>query len=120
MLRRLAATAGRLGARLGLSLIWLLHFLPLAVLSRIGSAFGLLLYSLVLERRRVGRTNLRLCFPEWTEAERRRLLRRHFQAFGRAILERGILWWSSRERVMSVIRIEGLEHWQAVRDRPVI
>jgi KDO2-lipid IV(A) lauroyltransferase len=120
MLRRLTAAAGRLGARLALLLIWLLHFLPLAVLSRIGSGFGLLLYPLVLERRRVGRTNLRLCFPYLTEAERRRLLRRHFQAFGRAILERGILWWSSKERVMRVIRIEGLENWQAVRDRPVI
>ena len=120
MLRRLAGVAGRLGTRLALLLIWGLHFLPLAVLSRIGSAFGLLLYPLVFERRRVGRTNLRLCFPDWTESQRRRLLRRHFQAFGRAILERGILWWSSRKRVMRVIRIEGLEHWQAVQGRPVI
>jgi len=120
MLRRLGQAAGRLGTRLVLLLVWGLHFLPLAVLSRIGSGFGLLLYPLVFDRRRVGRTNLRLCFPDWTERERRRLLRRHFQAFGRAILERGILWWSSKERVMRVIRLEGLEHWQAVRHRPVI
>jgi KDO2-lipid IV(A) lauroyltransferase len=120
MLRRLGRAAGRLGTRLVLLLFWGLHFLPLAVLSRIGSGFGLLLYPLIFERRRVGRTNLRLCFPDWTESQRRRLLRRHFQAFGRAILERGILWWSSKERVMRVIRLEGLEHWQAVRDRPVI
>ena len=117
---RLAGAAGRLGMRLVLVVVWGLHFLPLAVLSRIGSGVGLLLYPLVWGRRRVGRTNLRLCFPDWTESERRRLLRRHFQAFGRAILERGILWWSSKERVMRVVRIEGLEHWQAVRDRPVI
>ena len=120
MLRRLARAAGLLGTRLTLSVIWLLHFLPLAVLSRIGSGFGLLLYLLIFGRRRVARTNLRLCFPEWTESQRRRLLRRHFQVFCRAVLERGILWWSSRERVMRVVRIEGLEHWQAVRDRPVI
>ena len=112
--------AGRLFTRVGLGIIWLLHVLPLAVLSRIGSALGYVLYFTVASRRRVGLTNLRLCFPDWSERERRRLLRRHFQAFGRAILERGILWWSSKSRVMRLIRFEGLEHWQAVRGRPVI
>jgi Kdo2-lipid IVA lauroyltransferase/acyltransferase len=106
--------------RVALAIIWLLHFLPLAMLAPVGRAFGLFSYAVAAERRRVGRINLRLCFPDWTEAERRRLLRRHFQAFGRAILERGVLWWSSRERILRVVRIEGLEHWTAVSDRPVI
>jgi KDO2-lipid IV(A) lauroyltransferase len=30
------------------------------------------------------------------------------------------LWWSSRARLQRLIRVEGLEHWQAVADRPVI
>jgi KDO2-lipid IV(A) lauroyltransferase len=106
--------------RIALALIWLLHFLPLAVLAPIGRALGLLAYVAAAERRRVGRTNLRLCFPDWSEAERRRLLRRHFQAFGRAVIERGILWWSSKQRILRIIRIEGLEHWQSVSQRPVI
>lgn len=106
--------------RLGLGLIWLLHFLPLGLLAQVGRAFGMLLYAVVPERRRIALTNLRLCFPDWPEARRRALVRRHFQAFGRSLLERGILWWSSRERVMRCVRIEGLEHWEAVRDRPVI
>ncbi len=106
--------------RIALGLIWLLHFLPLAGLAPLGRALGLLLYAAARERRRVGRTNLRLCFPEKSERERARLLRRHFQAFGRAVLERGIVWWSSRARVMRLVRIEGLEHWKAVEGRPVI
>jgi KDO2-lipid IV(A) lauroyltransferase len=61
-----------------------------------------------------------LCFPASSDAEREHLLRRHFQAFGRAILERSILWWSSKERIMRLVRVEGLQHWQAVQDRPVI
>ena len=120
MRRPLARALSRLGTWLLLRLIWLLHFLPLAVLAPIGRAFGLLLYVVTADRRRVGIVNLRLCFPGWTERERRRLLRRHFQAFARAILERGILWWSSKARVMRVIRIEGLHHWQSLGDRPVI
>jgi KDO2-lipid IV(A) lauroyltransferase len=106
--------------RLGLALIWLLHFLPLRLLALAGRGFGMLLYVLARERRRVTLTNLRLCFPQWSEVERIRIARRHFQAFGRSLLEHGILWWSSRERVLGLIRIEGLAHWQAAAGRPVI
>ncbi len=35
--------------RFGLAVIWLLHFLPLAVLAPIGRSVGLLLYALALE-----------------------------------------------------------------------
>jgi KDO2-lipid IV(A) lauroyltransferase len=106
--------------RLALGFVWLLHFLPLALLAPIGRGFGLLLHAVARERRRVARINLRLCFPEKSEAEIRKLLRGHFQAFGRAVLERGIVWWSSKERVMRIIRFEGLEHWEKLRGQPVI
>jgi KDO2-lipid IV(A) lauroyltransferase len=106
--------------RFALFLLWLLHFLPLPVLAPLGRGLGLLIYALVHERRKVALTNLRLCFPAWSETERRRLARRHFQAFGRSFLEHGILWWGSKKRLQRLIRIEGLEHWQAVADRPVI
>ena len=106
--------------RLGLGLIWLLHFLPLALLSRAGSALGLLLYALARARRQVVLTNLRLCFPDLSAAARRELARRHFRAFGRSVLEHGILWWSSKGRIQRIVRVEGLEHWQSVADKPVI
>jgi Kdo2-lipid IVA lauroyltransferase/acyltransferase len=106
--------------RLGLAIVWLLHLLPLALIAPCGRALGLLLYPLARERRRVVLTNLRLCFPHLSDAERRALARRHFQAFARSVLEHGIVWWSSRQRVMDLVQIEGLEHWEAVRDRPVI
>ena len=106
--------------RIALGVIWLLHFLPLALLAPIGRAFGLLLYAVAGDRRRVARTNLALCFPDWSDAQRSRVVRGHFQAFGRAVLERGILWWSSRERIVRIVRMEGLENWEAVRGRPTI
>ena len=106
--------------RLGLAFVWLLHLLPLSLLAPVGRGFGMLLYGLAFERRRVTLTNLRLCFPELSEAGRVALARRHFQAFGRSFLEHGILWWSSKARVQKLVHIEGLEHWRAVADRPVI
>jgi len=106
--------------RFGLAVIWLLHFLPLGLLAQIGRAFGMALYLLARERRHVAQTNLGLCFPDWDAAERSHIARRHFQAFGRSVLEHGILWWSSKARVQRMVRIEGVGHWQAVADRPVI
>jgi KDO2-lipid IV(A) lauroyltransferase len=106
--------------RLGLACIWLLHFLPLAVLSRFGGALGTLLYFAAAPRRRVVLLNLQFCFPELSGAERRALARGHFRAFARSVFEHGILWWGSKARVLSLVRIEGLEHWRALDGKPVM
>jgi KDO2-lipid IV(A) lauroyltransferase len=106
--------------RIGLAFLWLLHLLPLAVLAPLGRGIGCLLYPLARERRNVTLINLRLCFPQWSEAERKRVARRHFQSVARAFLEHGILWWASKERIQKFVRVEGIEHWQAVADKPVI
>lgn len=106
--------------RLGLGLLWLLHWLPLPILGALGRALGVLAHTLARERRAVARVNLDACFPQWSAAERRRIARLHFQAFARSVLERSILWWGSKERIQRLVRIEGLEHWDVVRGRPVI
>ncbi|HET7833980.1 MAG TPA: lipid A biosynthesis acyltransferase [Gallionella sp.] len=106
--------------RLGIFMMWLLHFLPLPLLAKIGDGLGLLLCWLAGERRRVAATNLRLCFPELTERERATLVRRNFQAFARSFLERGILWWSAPQRIQRLVRVVGHEHLEAVSGQPVI
>ena len=106
--------------RVALAVVWLLHILPLSLLAPLGRGLGSLLYLVAWERRKVVLTNLQLCFPQKDETERRRIARAHFQAFARGLLEHGILWWGSKERIQSLVRIEGLEHWQAVAGRPVI
>ena len=106
--------------RLGIGVLWLLHFLPLILLSRIGSALGSVFFVLAHERRNVARTNLSLCFPKWDEARREAVLRAHFRAIGRSFLEFGIVWWSSPKRIRRTVRIEGEEHARALGDRRVI
>jgi KDO2-lipid IV(A) lauroyltransferase len=106
--------------RIALGVLWLLHFLPLSILSRLGNALGALLYALGSERRKVALINLELCLPELSAAERTRIARRHFQSLARSLLERGILWWGSAARIRAMVSVEGAEHWHAVRDRPVI
>jgi KDO2-lipid IV(A) lauroyltransferase len=107
-------------ARLAIVLLWLLHFLPLPVLAAIGQGVGMLLYAFVPKRRRIARINLKLCFPVLSDAERERLVRRHFRCFGRAIVESGIAWWSRPARLRRIVRLEGKEHVEGVVNRRVI
>jgi len=106
--------------RVAIFLLWLLHFLPLPVLAALGRGLGVLIYLLVRERRHVALINLERCFPEWDERTRKRMARLHFQAFGRSFIEHGLLWWSGKKRLQRLIRVEGIEHWQAAAGRPVI
>ncbi len=106
--------------RLGLALLWLLHFLPLGALAALGRGLGLILYALGRERRQVALKNLQLCFPQWSEEERRRIARRHVQAVARSLLERGILWWSSKARIQQLVRVEGREHVEPLLGQPMI
>ncbi|MFM9968557.1 MAG: lipid A biosynthesis acyltransferase [Burkholderiales bacterium] len=107
-------------ARFFLALMWLLHFLPLGVLQYLGSALGSLLHCFGRERRAVCEANLARCLPSLPLPERKRLARKHFQMIGRAVLERGLLWWGSRQRIQNTIQIEGIEHLQALQGEPVI
>ena len=106
--------------RAALAVLWLLRLLPLSALAAIGNAFGTLLYALGRERRRVCLINLARCLPQLPERERDALARRHFQAFARTFLERAILWWGSPARIRRLVRIEGMEHFEAVRGGPLI
>ncbi|WP_083518367.1 lysophospholipid acyltransferase family protein [Dechloromonas denitrificans] len=100
--------------------LWLLHWLPLPFLRGLGWLLGRLLYALGRERRKVALINLRLCFPEKSEAEREDLARRHFVAFSRAVLDRTLGWWASKERLERIIRIQGAEHLNDPEGKPII
>jgi len=100
--------------------MWLLHWLPLSVLGRIGEAVGALLFVVVRSRRRIALTNLRLCLPHLPDAERQLLARRHFQAYARSILERGVLWWAPETRLKRLIKIEPGLPLDAIKASPTV
>lgn len=106
--------------RLLIGLMWLLHWLPLPILGRIGEALGSFLYLAIPKRRRIALTNLALCLPHLTEENRRAIARQHFQAYTRSILERGILWWSPESRLRRLIRMEPGLPLEEIRSGPTI
>ena len=102
--------------------LWLLHFLPLSALAFVGNTLGLVLFRLAGKRRHIVLVNLRLCFPELDETQRRRLARKHFKVLGRSMLERSLLWWASPQRLSLLLHVEGEERMRKLVDagRPVL
>ncbi len=90
-----------------LGLMRALRWLPLPVLRGLGAALGGLLHAVVASRRRVAATNLALCFPHWSEAQRAQAVRDHFRVFAQAWLDRSWLWHGSPDLVRRRVRLLG-------------
>ncbi len=85
---------------------------PLPVVRAMGAVLGVLLWLGARSRRHIADVNLRLCFPEWSDAQRRRMVWRHFIAFGQSVLDRAWLWHAPesvlRERLQWVGAVDAL------------
>ena len=86
---------------------------PWSVQRALGGAAGRVLYRLMRRRRGIAETNLALCFPRLDEADRSRIVRRHFRSLGLGLVETAIAWWGSDEQVAARARILGSEHLEA-------
>lgn len=106
--------------RFALLLMRAVSRLPYPVVRRLGEFAGSLAWVLAVPRRRVARVNLRLCFPQWSEAQRRAVARGHFRYFMRSFFDRFIFWYGAPERIRRLCRLEGIEHFEPHRGRPVI
>ena len=67
--------------------LYLIQLLPFAAIQKLADAIGSLAYYAVAPRRRIGEINLRLCFPELSEKQRKTLLKCHFRHMAKLILE---------------------------------
>lgn len=103
-----------------LVLMWLLHWLPLPLLGRLGKGVGSLLFTIMSSRRHITLTNLRLCLPERTEAERKIIAKQHFQNYARSVFERAILWWASEARLKRLIVVEPSIPLSSFQSQPTI
>lgn len=93
-----------------LGLLRLNALLPYRIQMAEGRALGRLLYHLLASRRRVADTNLALCFPNDTPADREQLLRTHFASLGMTVIEHGLAWWASDALVHRLVDLRGKEN----------
>ncbi len=96
-----------LSAWLSIGLMRALAHLPLAPVRSLGKGMGLLLHTVARSRRKVVDTNLALCFPDKTAAERRRIARETFVHVSQAFLDRGWLWHAPRAVVEKRLNLHG-------------
>jgi KDO2-lipid IV(A) lauroyltransferase len=96
----------------------LLTRLPVPLWHAAGALAGLLLSIGLPRRRSIAAANLRLCFPHHSTADRARLLRAHFRAYGIGLLETALAWQGTERQIARLPqRLEGLEHLQAALAR---
>ena len=96
-----------MGTHLGLWVLRMVAKLPLPWLRALGAALGVCLFYVVRSRRHVALTNLRLCFPQWSEAQRWRVARDAFVCFTQSWLDRGWLWHTSEAVLRKRLTIRG-------------
>ena len=90
--------------------VWLMRALatlPLPWLRAAGAGLGRLLFVLARRRRHVALTNLRLCFPEWSERQRIDVARRSFVMFTQSFIDRAWVWHAPDAVVRARIRLVG-------------
>ena len=107
-------------SRLGILFMRMLAPLPLPVVRALGFVLGLLLYVAVVPRRRVVQVNLRLCFPQWSEAQRRRVTREVFVNVAQSFLDRAWLWHADPEVVRRRLHLTGAVHELAGEDATIL
>jgi KDO2-lipid IV(A) lauroyltransferase len=94
-------------SKLGILFMKFLAHWPLRWIRALGWLLGWLLYVVVIPRRRVVNVNLRLCFPQWTEAQRRRLVPAIFIRIAQSWLDRSWLWHGRPEVTRRRLHVTG-------------
>lgn len=92
--------------KLTTSLLRALSWLPYRLVAQTGEALGSCLYRVRSKRRHILETNLRLCFPDKSDAERHALARDTFRHVIRSYLERGYQWYGSANKISKLVSIE--------------
>lgn len=94
----------------GLGLWALLAQLPYPVLRVLARLLSYLLWWCTPSRRHIAATNLKLCFPELSQAERHRMLRRNYDSTSMALFESAMSWFWPKWRLRRLYSVKGQEN----------
>ena len=96
--------------------------LPRKAMLLLGAGYGRSFYFVNRKRRGIAHANLEMCFPHWPIEKRFQVARDHFQRYGQAIVDFGMLWLADEERINRCISYKGIENWSRAysNGKPVI
>ena len=102
----------------GFGVLWIIIRFPYRVQLSIGKGLGHVLFYCNKRLRHIAEINLNLCFPDCSEEERLKLLKKNFASIGIGIIETGLAWWGRPKQLRSLIHYHGLEHLEkAMNDK---
>ena len=90
----------------GVVFLKLLSLLPYRLLVSIGYGLGYIAARLPSDRNHVVKTNLRLCFPNFSEDEIDGLSKKHWRLLGRSLVEKSIIWFGSEKQLSRMIEVK--------------
>jgi len=96
-----------LSSQLGIGFMRTLAHVPFPLVRGFGALLGRVLHTVAASRRRVVDTNLALCFPEKSAAERRRIARETFVYVAQSWLDRSWLWHAPEDIVARRLTVKG-------------
>lgn len=94
----------------GLGLLWLIVQLPYPLLHVIGSSLGRAARPFLKRRERIAARNIALCFPEMNAADKEKMVEQNFVSLGMGLIETGMAWFWSDERVKKWFDVEGYDN----------
>src|SRR5579862_6435746 len=94
-----------------------LGLLPRPVARLVGASFAAVAYALRPPLRRAAMFNLSLAFPDWTEAHRKRVIRRMIQQIGWMAAEFSQFPRYTPANIEKVVVLDGFENFDAARRR---
>lgn len=93
-----------------LGMLRLVVFLPYRAQIKIGRSLGIMSMYFLRRRRHITEVNLRLCFPNYTPAQRKQLLIDNFGSVGIGLIETAMTWWLPISKLAKMVHITGGEN----------
>ncbi len=101
----------------GIGLLWVIAWLPPRLRLWLGSILGTAGYYALRRRRRIPEVNIGLCFPDLSDEEKHRLVKKSFRSNGIGYLEAATVWFRSPEIFRSRTHVHGFENLEAALRR---
>ncbi len=89
---------------------------------QLGRSLAFLARHLAKRRMHIARTNLRLCFPDWSQEQVEQITQQQMRYFTQALVDRSLFWFGRKEALFSHIqtRDEQYLHAALAQNRPII
>ncbi|MCP4412398.1 MAG: hypothetical protein GY808_07505, partial [Gammaproteobacteria bacterium] len=100
----------------GILMINIAGSLPYRLLVVLGKSIGVLMLKLATSRRKIAEKNIHLCFPEYTDQQRKNLLLENFKSTGIGLMETAFCWTASANKIRAIGELNGAEHLSSVLD----